>query len=163
MEERLVKVETVMEAAVALVLGVTEGLVLIHLSVTVKVGPSLFIRQNLQRWCQIWQKWSVNTVVYLIIIDLLCSKFTSADHFSSLRPTSYAPYCQTTHITLIHTPAVFFASTDFSCAGLCSMLLSIHLIWLRNLDKHVLSFWVLILVRVPKKRENQKLRADQWF
>lgn len=49
MEERLVKVETVMEAAVALVLGVTEGLVLIHLSVTVKVGPSLFIRQNLQR------------------------------------------------------------------------------------------------------------------
>lgn len=47
MEERLIKVEAVVEAAETLMLRLAEGLVFIHLPIAVEVGPSLLIRQNL--------------------------------------------------------------------------------------------------------------------
>ena len=53
MEKRLIEVEAVVEAAETGMLGLAKRLVLIHLTIAVKVGPSLFIRQNLrekQKW-----------------------------------------------------------------------------------------------------------------
>lgn len=47
MEKRLIKVEAVVEAAETVMLGMAGVLVFIHLPVTVEVGPSLHIRQNL--------------------------------------------------------------------------------------------------------------------
>lgn len=47
MEERLIKVEAVVEAAETLMLRLAEGLVFIHLPIAVEVGPPLLIGQDL--------------------------------------------------------------------------------------------------------------------
>lgn len=47
MEKGLVKDEAAVEATEAVMVRLPSVLVFIHLPITVKVGPSLFIRQNL--------------------------------------------------------------------------------------------------------------------
>ncbi len=47
MEERLIKVEAVVEVAETVMLRLAERLVFIHLPIAVEVGPSFLIGQNL--------------------------------------------------------------------------------------------------------------------
>lgn len=47
MEKGLIKVEVVVETTETVMLGLAKRLVFIHLSIAVKVGPALFIGQNL--------------------------------------------------------------------------------------------------------------------
>lgn len=47
MEERLIKVEVIVEVAETVMLWLAKGLAFIHLPIAVKVGPSLLIWQNL--------------------------------------------------------------------------------------------------------------------
>lgn len=57
MEKGLIKVETVVEAAETVMLWLAKGLVIIHLPIAVKVGPPLFIGQNLCAREKGRQKW----------------------------------------------------------------------------------------------------------
>lgn len=49
MEKRLIEVKAVVEAMETVVVRMACGLLFVHLSITVKVGPSLLVGQNLKK------------------------------------------------------------------------------------------------------------------